>query len=153
MVLPVQAARGISGDALDAEIAFWLTDRAPRVEWTFPPALERVLERSPGLGIRIHGLPVAVFRSVEVRRIGDPLFGDLRRLGALADARFALIPVEASYEPTPAGAGRIEVAATLLDTRTGHVLWYGVVAGASGAAGSPAVTASAARALARTLFP
>src|SRR5690606_41240524 len=80
--------------------------------------------------------------------IGDPLFGDLRRLGALVDARYALLPVSAEFVPGPDGTGRVELAAAIIDTLGGRVLWYGVVAGAPGSRSEPAVLASAARRLA-----
>src|SRR5690606_41262834 len=104
MGLPVQPGGGGGGGrrtpapaGLDAELAYWLEERAPRVRWTFPPALEKALVRSPALDIRLRELPVSSFLRMQVERIGDPLYGDLRRLGALADARYALVPVAANY--------------------------------------------------------
>ncbi len=95
---------------------------------------------------------MSVFHRAEVRRIGGPLYSDLRGLGALVDARYALIPVAGGYVQRPAG-GRVEVAVAIIDTFGGDVLWFGVVGGEAGDAGSRAVVASAARSLARSLFP
>lgn len=152
MLLPVQPGSGAVPPGLDAELAFWLTERAPGVTWVLPAAIDRALARSPTLGIRPRALAVSSFMRAEVRRIGDPLFGDLRRLGALVQARYALVPVAGAYIPRPEG-GRVEVAAALIDTIGGRVLWFGVVGGEPGDAGSAAVVASAAHALARALFP
>jgi hypothetical protein len=55
--------------------------------------------------------------------------------------------------PADGGAGRVEIAAAIIDTFGGRVLWYGVVAGASGEQGDPQVIATAAEALARTVLP
>lgn len=53
MVLPVQPGDWVGGGrrtpapaGLDAELAYWLEERAPRVRWTFPPALEKALARA-----------------------------------------------------------------------------------------------------------
>jgi len=153
MVLPVQTGSlaGRGDAALDSELAFWLEERGAGIRWAFPPALEAALRRSPGLDIRLDALAVASFRRAEVRNIGDPLFGDLRRLGALVDARYALLPVSAEFVPGPDGTGRAELFAAIIDTLGGRVLWYGVVAGEPGSRDEPAVLATAARTLARTV--
>jgi hypothetical protein len=153
MVLPVQAARGVAGDA-DAELADALTARGDGVRWLMPPALRAMLARSPALDVPIDALPVGFFLQAEVNRIGDPLYGQLRRLAALAGARLALIPVEVRHRAdTPERAGAIEVVATLLDTSTGDVFWFGVVEGQAGGGSDPRALASAADALARRLLP
>jgi hypothetical protein len=156
MLLPAQpapgAGPGMAVPGLDEEIAFWLAESAPRVDWILPPAIQRALERSPSLSIRLDALAVSAFHAAQVRNIGDPLFGDLRALNALIDARYALIPVAAAWVPDSAGGGgRVEMNVALIDTMGGRVLWYGAVAGDTGPAGAPEVTASAGRALARLL--
>lgn len=157
MVLPVQSSRYPAAPGLDAELEFWLTDVAPGVRWVFPAALERALTRSSAMRVPIDALAVTSFHYAQVERIGDPLYGDLRRAGAVVGARYALLPVMGSYLPGEgeggAGAGRVELAVALIDTMGGGVLWYGVVAGERGEPDDPAVVASAARALAFTLFP
>ncbi|MCI0432357.1 MAG: hypothetical protein L0271_01720 [Gemmatimonadetes bacterium] len=156
MVLPAQHGPGGGvGDepvpGLDREIAYWLSERAPRVRWIFAQAIESALARNPSLDIRIHALAVQSFHRAEVQNIGDPLFGDLRSIGALVDARFALVPVAAGWVPDRSGNGRAEVRAALIDTLGGRVLWTGIVAGEPGAEGTPAVAATAAQALARLI--
>ncbi len=151
MVLPVQDNRGVPGD-LDAEIAFALGDRGKGVDWIFPAELERALDRSPGLDASLHGLPVGMFEAGEVRRIGDPLYGQLRRLSAVVDGAIALIPVSATLQPTPEGPAALRLSATLVHVRTGQVLWFGVVEGDPGGPDDPRVLASAGDRLARTLL-
>lgn len=153
MVLPVQPLSGVYSEGLDAAVEQALSHRAPGVRWVFPPALDRIVARSPALGIQIRGLAVSSFRRSEVRRIGDPLFGDLRRLGAIADTRYALLPVAGGYVDRDDEEGRVEIAVALIDTLGGTVLWYGVVGGEPGERGEPGTTMSAAEALAKTLFP
>jgi hypothetical protein len=156
MVLPAQAGPGgpIAGEpvpGLDREIAYWLGERAPRVKWVFPPAIDRALERSPSIEVDIHALPVSVFHQAQVQIIGDPLFGDLRRVGALVDARYALVPVAAAWVPNTTGSGRVEMNIALIDTVGGRVLWFGALAGEPGLVDSPATIASAAGALANLI--
>lgn len=158
MVLPAQPVGTIASttvQAFDAEAAYWLGDRGTRIHWRFPRQIEQSVATAGGLDIDPHNLAVGDFRGMRLRRIGDPLFGDLRRLGALVDARYALLPTSLAYVPPPTGQtqGRIEVAAALVDTMGGDVLWFGVVAGERGPEDDRVTAATAARALARALIP
>ncbi len=154
MVLPAQSGAAARPPRIDDEIRYWLAQSGSRIAFVFPDRLRRALAASPALSdVRLDALAVASFRRGRVERIGDPLFGDLRRLGAVVDARYALLPVAAAYVPGPGGAsaGRVEIAAALIDTFGGDVLWYGVVGGDRGPAGDARVVASAARALAKAV--
>lgn len=151
MVFPVQRASGVTGD-VDAEVAFALRSRGVGVHWIFPPQLQKALDRSPNLDSRIQGLPVAEFGEAEVRRIGDPLYGELRRLAALVNGQVAFIPLTAAAVRDPSGGFAVEMAATLIDIRSGRVLWFGVVKGDVRQTNGPGVLASAADVLARTLL-
>lgn len=163
MVLPAQPGSGISealAGSFDAELAYWLGDRAPRVHWVPAAEVQRLVKSSPGLRIDLRALDVRAFGRMRVQQIGDPLFGDVHNLGAMLDARLALLPASVAYvEPRDSaghptsGPGRIEVTAALIQTFGGEVVWYGVVAGEPGAADSPAVVATAARALAKAVVP
>jgi hypothetical protein len=134
--------------ALEAELGYWLQERAARTRWVLPAAVERAALQSPALEVRARDLAVRDFQRARIEMIGDPLYGELRRLGALLNARVALLPVGALWVTEQSGAGRVHMAAALIDTFGGDVLWYGVVAGAPGARGDAAVVASAAQALA-----
>lgn len=153
MLLPAQGVRGVADDgSVDLEIAFALEGRSQQVEWVLPEEMRTVLARSPGVQVGIDALPVGAFLRAEVERVGDPLYGQLRRLSALTGAELALIPVEVRYrDATAERPGAVEIAATLLTTRTGRVYWFGVVEGAAGSPDDPAALASAADALARRM--
>lgn len=152
MVFPVQIRSGVPGDA-SPEIAFALRSRSEEVEWIFSEELEGILARSPAVESSVTGLPVAFFLRAEVRRIGDPLFGQLLRLGALADSDIALIPltVRAGAEGA-GGTSVVEIVATILNVRTGQVIWFGVVAGRPGSVADFGTVASAVEAFAETLL-
>lgn len=165
MLLPAQDILGVGGDP-DAEIAFALQNRSDAIEWALPEELERIVGRSPTLGVNVHALAVGVFLQGEVRRIGDPLFRDLLQISALTGSQLALIPIQVRYRPAapadpdaPEGesqeprVGAVEVVATLIETRGGNVLWFGILEGDPGAADDPAALASAADRLAQVLVP
>lgn len=142
---------GDTRDALEAELAFWLPSNSPRVEWVMPEAIERAVQRSPAIEVRVRDLAVRDFLRARLTQIGDPLFGELRRVGALLDTRYALLPIGAVWIPEIGGGGRIHIALALIDTIGGRVMWSGVAAGKSGPIDDPAVAASAAEAVARLL--
>lgn len=154
MVLPAQTVRGPM-EGTDPELAYALGERSASVRWVFPSELREVLARSPGVSVRIDALPVGMFMQAEINRVGDPLYGDLRRLAALTGADIALIPVEvrARADTASSGVARVEIAAALLSARTGRVYWFGIVEGESGAPHEVRTVASAAQALARRLVP
>jgi len=151
VVLPVQQVVGVSGD-LDAEIAFGLQDRSREVTWVLTPEVERMLARSPAIRARTRGLQVGRFLSGEVRRIGDPLYGELRRMSALVDADAILLPVQAAISGEVGEDPKINLSAAIVDPRTGRVAWFGVVEGDAFPAGDPRGLASVVDRLARTLL-
>ena len=153
MVLPVQATRGVTGDA-EAELVYALNARGQGVRWLMPQTLRAQLARNPALDVPLDDLPVGVFLQAQVDRIGDPLYGYLRRLSAISNGTIALIPVEVRHRATTAERpGAVEVVTAVVDVRSGRVPWFGVVQGVSGDGNSPGALASAADALARLLFP
>lgn len=142
MILPVQRVVGVGGDP-DAELAFALAGRGPDVQWVLPARVEEALARSPGIEARTRGLPVDQFLAAEVRRVGDPLYGQIRRMAALVDADLALLPVMAAGIRTEEGTVGIRVHTALLDVRTGRVAWFSVAQGDALEPGAPAALASA----------
>jgi hypothetical protein len=153
MVLPFQLRRGGHAD-VDAEFLFALRSRPVAAEWMGPGELQDALARNPGTGVRLDALNVQPFLMGEVRRIGDPLFGELYRLGTLLDARLAVLPVEVRSRPEGDEGDRVvEAGAAVLDTRTGHVLWYGIMEGPPGPPGDRAATVGALEALAGRILP
>lgn len=154
LVLPVQQVTGVRGD-IDAELAYTLETIGRGVAWIRPEEVEEILGRSPGMDARTQGLPVARFLSAEVRRIGDPLYGQLRRLSALVDAEVVLLPVAATFEPNAASPGsgpRVRLTTALIEPRTGQVVWFGVEEGGEFAQNDPRGLASAVERVARTLL-
>jgi hypothetical protein len=153
MLYPTQSVQGFSGD-VDAEIAFALSQRPGQTTWVLPAEMRRALASSPGLDTRLDGLPVGMFAQAEVRRIGDPLYGYVRRMSALVSSDVAVIPVFARYRlATTTEAAAVEIATAIISARTGQVLWYGAVSGDPGPANDPRSLASAADALSRRLLP
>ena len=152
MVFPVQIRAGVPGD-VSSEIDFALRTRSSEVEWIFSDELESVLARAPGVDSSVTGLPVGFFLRASVRRIGDPLFGQLLRLGALTNSDIALIPVTVrTGAEGVGGTSVVEIVATILNVRTGRVIWFGVVSGAPGSVADFGSVASAVEALAETLL-
>jgi hypothetical protein len=153
MVLPVQSNVGVTGNA-EAELVDALGARGGGVRWLMPQQLRAMVARSPTLDVPIDALPVGIFLQAQVDRVGDPLYGQLRRLAALANGQLALIPIQVRHRPdAPERPGAIEVVATLIDTGNARVLWFGVVEGVPGGGADPRALASAADALARRLLP
>jgi hypothetical protein len=154
ILLPVQLVVGVAGDP-DAELSFTLADVGDEVDWVRENEIQDAMRRSPTVQTRTRGLPVGVFLQAEVDRIGDPLFGYLRRMQALVEADAILLPVAASYEPNQAmpGSGpRVRLTAALVEPRTGRVIWFGIEEGEELDNADPRALASAVENLSRTLF-
>lgn len=152
-MLPAQRVQAGIGDP-DPEIAFAVSERGGRIRWVLPGELRGALTRSPGVPADPDHLAVDVFLQAEVRRVGDPLFGELRRMSALVDAETVLIPVRVRHAELPGGSGEgIEITAALIDVRSGRVHWTGRVGGVPGPPTEPASLATAAAALVRRISP
>lgn len=154
LLLPVQQNAGVRGDP-DAELAFTLTDRGREIDWVLPPEIDEALARAPAVQARARGLAVSIFMQAEVERVGDPLYGQLRRMGSLVEGEIVLLPVRASFEVNesrPGSTPRVRLTAVLIDVRTGRVLWRGVEEGGDFPQGDPRGLASAVENLARTLL-
>lgn len=154
MLLPVQHNLGIPGDP-SAELAFALTGRTDEVAWILEEEVREILGRSPGIQADTRGLPVGAFLQAEVERIGDPLYGQIRRMAGLVDAEAVVLPVAASYEANPEVEGstpRVRLTAAILDPRSGRVAWFGVEQGEDFPREDPRALASAAERLARTIL-
>lgn len=149
-VFPVQIREG-GHPELDREIEFALSQAGPDVGWIFAEELREAIERNPGTPLQIDNLPVRSFLAGELQRVGDPLFGNLYRLGAVANASYGLLPVAAQNRGASDGT-RVEIAAAILDLRSGNVVWYGIVDGSPGSPGDIATSAAAADALAHSIL-
>lgn len=153
MVFPLQLV-DLPGDP-EAELVFALENRRGTGSWTLPGALREAMDRSPTLDVPLDDLPVGVFLRAEVRRVGDPLYGIIRRAAAVTDADWALIPVAVRFRPGAGGgtAGTVAVTAAVVDVLSGRVLWIGTEEGDADTPEDPAGAARAMEALAARLLP
>jgi hypothetical protein len=114
-------------DSLFQEV---LAERAPEVEWVFPPALRRATSRSGGLVPSPDKMGQSVMRSPNLKEVPDPLRSYVRQLVALAGgARFALIPAAIWITPASGDSLTVELAAVLADARSGKVVWRTLASG------------------------
>lgn len=159
VVFPVQRPGDYAADA-ENEMVFALRARDGSSSWVFPDEVRRRLAQSPGLDAPVDALPVDVFLRAEVERVGDPLYGMIRRAAAVTNSDRALIPVGVSYRPevTDDETGEVEesaveVLAAVVDVLTGRVLWLGVTTGDADGPDDPGGLPRAMEALAATLLP
>lgn len=138
MVVSDPRVPGTAGPKARAGILHWadslfndvLLERAPEVDWVFPPALRRATTRSGGLLPSPDRMGQSVMRSSNLKDTPDPLRGYVRQLVALAGgARFALIPAAMWITPTQSDTLVVELSAVLTDARTGKVMWRTLAAG------------------------
>jgi hypothetical protein len=151
LLLPVQQNLGVPGDP-DAELAFGLQNRASGIEWVLPAEVDEVLARSPAIQARARGLPVGTFTVAEVERVGDPLYGELRRLASVVAADAIVLPVQATLEAVPGADPRVRFWTALIEVRTGRVMWFTVLEGEAFPRGDPRALASAVEEVARSLL-
>src|SRR5688572_16652747 len=118
LLLPIQQNLGIAGDP-DAELAYGLETRGQGIVWITADEVDEMLARSPGMQTRTRGLPVGIFVQAEVERIGDPLFGELRRIAALVNAEAIVLPVQAALATVPGEDPRVRMWTALIDVRSG----------------------------------
>lgn len=151
MLLPVQVVDGVP-EPVDPEIEFALGEHGEGIDWVFPDELRRHVDRAPGMDLKVEDLPVGTFFRAEVERVGDPLFGYIRRLAALTGADMAVIPLQVRYRmATDIEPSAIEIMSTVLDARSGRVFWTGVLAGDEGDADDPGTLGAAANVFARSM--
>lgn len=144
LVLPVQYVQRVPGGWLggaanaqdaarsaDTEIAFALAEVSGRANWVTPEQLMDELSRRPMVEVFPYLLSADEARRQGggLRHVRDPLYGEIRVLAALFDARYALFPMEFFYEQDQEGGGRLAVRTFVLDARAGTVIWYGMVRG------------------------
>jgi hypothetical protein len=71
-----------------------------------------------------------------VRRSGDPLYGEFRRMAALVDADPVLSPVQAALSSNVDEDPRVNWSVALMEVSTGRVHWFGIVEGGAFPAGA-----------------
>lgn len=158
LVVPVQRPGDYAADA-DNELAYALQSRRGTDSWVFPDEARRTLVRSPGMDAPLDALPVDVFLQAEVERVGDPLYGMLRRATAVTGTNRVLIPVGISFreaEPErepPLEESAVEVLAAVVEVVSGRVVWLNVARGEVETPDDPAGLPRAMEALAALLLP
>ena len=94
------------------------------------------------------------FLQAEVRRVGDPLYGMIRRAASLSGAELALLPVGIAFRPDPGGRtpGRLELLAAVVSVTSGQVVWLDRVEGVAETSDDPGGMARVMDALATSLL-
>lgn len=157
VVLPVQRAGDYEAEAED-ELVYALRQREGTDNWVFPDEVRRAVARSPSLNAPVDALPVDIFLQAEVERVGDPLYGMLRRVAALTGSNRVLIPVGVSFRPAgpdevPPVEPAVQVLASVVDVVSGRVMWLDVAEGDATGPDDPAGLPRAMSALAASLLP
>ncbi|HEX7025062.1 MAG TPA: hypothetical protein VF187_09630, partial [Gemmatimonadales bacterium] len=138
MVVSDRRIPGSTGAAARARTMQWadsllhdaLSERAPEVNWIFPPELRRVARRAPGLLPSPDRMGQSVMRAPNLKEMPDPLRTYVRQLLALAGgARFALIPASLQLSPAGGDSLKAELSAVLTDGRVGRVVWRTLAVG------------------------
>jgi hypothetical protein len=154
LLLPFQRVSDVGGDP-NAELAFALGGIGGDVDWVREADVQEMLDRTPAMQVRTRGLAVDAFLMAEVDRVGDPLFGHLRRLTALMDTEAVVLPIQASFEPNLEVSGsppRVRLSLALIEPRTGRVLWFAIDEGGDFEREDPRGLASAVDTVARRLL-
>jgi hypothetical protein len=146
MIVPARAGEP---RALEAELVFWLTERSPGTEWVRPAEVEDAVASIPARFALDAPRRLIEERGDEIR-LADPLYGDLRRLGAVLEADLALVPLGTRIVTDSAGV-TVELTAALASIRGGRVLWLHTVRSGPVESVGDGV-AGAVEALARTLI-
>jgi hypothetical protein len=125
LVLPLSAQAGIPAatrETLDRELLFAFEERAPHLVWIGPEQLRRTLARSPGIAAaRPDALAVDAIRiRPSGRHVLEPLAAELRRYGAMVNARLVVVPQRLSL-----GTDEAELHWMVVDVRRDAVLWLG----------------------------
>lgn len=137
------------GDLMDRATAVLdsvLKRDAREVTWHDQEAMRRVLRRSPGIASDPTELPTGFLLAKKVEGIPDPLWSSVRALGALTEARMAVIPVAVRLDGRT-GAVNATFAVAIVDIRVGRLAWRGRVTGPDQPTPELALTAAAAAAV------
>ena len=140
---------------VDDEFAFAVRDRGLRAPWAFPADLARSARRNPGYAPDPYTIALEPLKPVERdpdKLLGEPLAGQLRAFAGLANARYALVPVELSLVSDPSG-GRATLHIVVIDTRSARLTWKADVSGDGVRNFTPAVAAGLAGRVADLFFP
>ena len=113
----------------DSLLSEGIVARAPEVNWVPPRELRKMARRSAGYLTEPDQMGHAILRGPKVTVVPDPLRSSLRSLMAVAGGRMALAPASLGFGPEPDGRIRADLTLVLVDSRTGKVMWRGLVLG------------------------
>lgn len=193
VLLPVQSAvplpsgawpagassRGALLEQVNAEIQFAFEELGPgAADWRTPQEIVDLAARNPTLNVEPRQVAASLLQgTVKGDRVPAPLHGQLRRISALFDTRYMMIPLTLGWEPdstatasagdsTPAPdsaagpggpeartTGRAALDMALVDIRRGLVMWRGTLYGERAPRDSPALLATLAARLAEGAAP
>ena len=153
MVFPVQNVVGGTSDAATRELEFALQEAGLQERWVLPTRLSEVVGRSPQVQVNLKDMPMGAFFQREVKRVGDPLFGQFRRLKGLTNASLAFVPLSMGYLDGEEGSGAWEVVATVLDSGSGRVVWFGTLSAPPSAQDDPGALAMWAASVTKRIAP
>ena len=162
----------------NAEIQFAFEELGPGADdWHTPREIVDLAARNPTLNVEPRRVAASLLQgTVKGDRVPAPLHGQLRRISALFDTRYMMIPLALGWEPDSAAAatgdttsspdsasgpgapearttGRAALDMALVDIRRGLVLWRGTLYGERAPRDSPALLATLAARLAEGAAP
>lgn len=132
------ALRAAAGAALDSA----LRKRAPAVTWLGLAEQRRALRMAPALGIEPARLETGYLVNPKVESMMDPLWGQLRTLAGMTNARMALAPAAVRFDRRGTGYAA-EYVLVLVDCREGQVLGRGRMPGPEAPTPEAALVAAA----------
>jgi hypothetical protein len=106
----------------DSIVAEEILSRAPEISWVMGDELRRKTRAAPGMLPPPDRLGQAALRFENIKRLPDPLFGNLRTIVALADGRMVLVPASVRFTAVDSLV-RAETMLVLADARSGAIIW------------------------------
>lgn len=156
-------------ETIDAELAFAFGETRAGEYWVAPPQVVAQVKRNPMIGVDPERLAYQglLNKPKAEEQLYEPLHGQLRRIAALFDARFVVVPLRLGFEPLapaddptagadgevsadavrPASedgdqAGKAVLLIAMIDIRRSAVMWHGTITGEAAAVHSPALLAT-----------
>lgn len=123
---------------------------AREVDWMGLDEQERAARRNPTLNIQPARFNTTALFPVQVERVPDPLWGQIRTIAAVTGARYIVAPAGVRFLGTPAALSATYVL-VMADARTGAVVWRGRLDGAPQATAEAALASAAGTAVANPL--
>jgi hypothetical protein len=139
------ALRAVAGALLDSA----LVQRAPSVTWVGLAEQQRALRLAPALGIEPARLETGYLANPKVESLVDPLWGQVRALAGMTNARMAVAPAAVRLDRR-GSEYTAEYVLVLVDSREGTVLGRGRTQGPPAATPEAALAAAAAVAVPAT---